>query len=147
MGYVNADGIAAGKAWAELPGLQTVDAPERLHNELITIVDDNQYARAGLRTLAESLGHRAAAFASAEEYLASDIRERTSCLILDVHLPGMSGPDLQAHLIREGRCPPTIFVTGRFEEQVRKRAIEAGALGYFIKPCNEHALFNCIGAV
>lgn len=147
MGHVNADGIGAETAWAELPGLQTDDAPESLRNELISIVDDDEYARAGLRTLVESLGHRTAAFASAEEYLASDIRENTSYLILDVHLPGMSGPDLQAHLITEGRCPPTIFVTGHFEEQVRKRAIEAGALGYFIKPCSEHALFNCIGTV
>ena len=142
MGHVNTDGMAAGTAWTELSGLQTDNAPE-----LITIVDDDEYARAGLRSLAESLGHRTAAFASAEEYLASDIRESTSCLILDVHLPGMSGPELQAHLITEGHCPRTIFVTGRFEEQVRKRVIEAGALGYFIKSCNKYALFNCIGTV
>jgi FixJ family two-component response regulator len=146
MRHVNADGIAAETAWVALPELQTDNAPERLQNELIAIVDDDEYARAGLRTLLESRGHRAAAFASAEEYLASDVRASTSCLILDVHLSGMSGPDLQAHLIAEGRCPRTIFVTGRFEEQVRKRAIEAGALGYFIKPCND-AVFNCFGTV
>lgn len=133
MGPVNADSLAAGAAF--------------LQNELIAIVDDDEYARAGLRVLIESLGHRAASFASAEEYLASDISKSTSCLILDVHLQGISGPDLQAHLITEGRCPPTIFVTGRFEEHVRKRVMQAGALGYFIKLSNEYALLNCIGMV
>lgn len=133
MGHVNADNLAAGAAFRQ--------------NELITIVDDDEYARAGLRALIESLGHRAATFASAEDYLASDVRESASCLILDVHLLGMSGPDLQAHLIAQGRCPPTIFVTGRFEEHVRKRVMQAGALGYFIKLCNEYALLNCIGTV
>lgn len=133
MGPVNADSLAAGAAF--------------LQNELIAIVDDDEYARRGLETLIESLGHRAATFASAEEYLASDIKKSTSCLILDVHLPGMSGPDLQAHLITEGRCPPAIFVTGRSEEHVRQRVMQAGALGYFIKLCDEHALLSCIGTV
>lgn len=111
---------------------------------LIAIVDDDQYARSGLGFLIESLGCREITFVSAEDYLASDMRENNACLILDVHLPGMSGPDLQAYLIAEGRCPPLIFVTGRFEEDVRKRVIEAGALGYLTKPCNE-ALLHCIG--
>lgn len=133
MGDVDADNPAAGAAFFQ--------------NELIAIVDDDEYAREGLRTLIESLRHRAATFASAEEYLASDVKESPSCLILDVHLPGMSGPDLQAHLITEGRCPPTIFVTGRFEEPVRTRVMQARALGYFIKLCDEHALLNCIGTV
>jgi FixJ family two-component response regulator len=140
MGHVYGDGEAA---WVG----QTNSDPRRLQNELVAIVDDDEYARAGLRALIESLGYRAATFATAEEYLTSHMTESTACLILDVHLPGMSGPDLQAHLITEGRSPPTIFVTGRFEENVRKRVVAAGALGYFIKLSNEHALLNCIGTV
>jgi FixJ family two-component response regulator len=97
--------------------------------------------------LIESLGYRAVTFASAEEYLASDVRESTALLILDVHLLGMSGPDLQTNLIADRCCPPAVFVTGRFEEQVRKRVTEAGALGYLIKPWNEEALLDCIGEV
>lgn len=118
--------------------------PKPLYHDLITIVDDDDCVREGLSALIGSLGRRTATFASAEDYLASDSRVKTACLILDVHLPGMSGPDLQAHLIADGCCPPTIFVTGRFEEHVRKRVIEAGALGYLNKPCNEKILFDYI---
>ena len=144
MGHVQGESEAA---WVNSPRAQTNNDLTRLQNELVAIVDDSEFARAGLRALIESLGHRAATFAAAEEYLASHTRENVACLILDVHLPGMSGPDLQARLIAERRCPPTIFVTGRFEEHVRKRVVEAGALGYFIKVCNECALLNCIGTV
>jgi CheY-like chemotaxis protein len=145
--HVNADGPAAATAWGTVPASgKTGDDPKRLE-ELITIVDDDECACAGLRALIESLGRRTATFASAEDYLASDIREDTACLILDVHLPGMSGPDLQAHLIAEGRWQPTVFVTGRFEEHVQKRVIEAGALGYLTKPCNEKALLDRIEEV
>jgi CheY-like chemotaxis protein len=148
MRQVNADGLAAGTTWVDLSGRSHTDnGRKRGQNGLITIVDDDECARAGLRDLIESLEYRAATFASAEEYLASDIRESTALLILDVHLLGLSGPDLQAHLIADRCCPPTVFVTGRFEEQVRKRVTEAGALGYLIKPWNETALLNCIGQV
>jgi len=71
--------------------------------------------------------------------------EHVVSLILDVHLPGQSGPDLQAALIAKMRCPPTVFVTGHFEEHVRKRVTEAGALGYLNKPCSAKALLGCIG--
>jgi FixJ family two-component response regulator len=87
------------------------------------------------------------AFASAEDYLASNTTESTACLILDVHLPGMNGPELQARLLAGAHCPPTVFVTGRFEEHVRKRVTEAGALGYLIKPCDVKALLHCIAPV
>ena len=121
--------------------------PKRCQNQLIAIVDDDPCARAGLQALIESRGHSAVTFASAEEYLGADMTARAACLILDVHLPGMSGPDLQAHLTASARCPPTIFATGRFDEHVRKRVTETGALAYLIKPCNERALFDCIGKV
>lgn len=118
-----------------------------LRNQLVGIVDDDECARSGLRALIESLGYSAAEFASAKEYLASDMCEKAACLILDVYMPGMTGPDLQAHLIAGGSCPPIVFATGRFEEHVRKRVIEAGALGYLRKPCDEDALLECIGKI
>jgi CheY-like chemotaxis protein len=122
--------------------------PKRLYDKMIAIVDDDEYARLGLAAFIESLGYNAATFASAEEYLASDLSiDNTVCLILDVHLPGMSGPCLQAQLIADARCPPTVFVTGRFEEHVQKQVIAAGALGYLTKPCNEKTLQHCIGVL
>jgi CheY-like chemotaxis protein len=145
-GHIRADNaLGAEAAWIHSPvSTRAAPDPKHLQNELITIIDDEACVRGGLSTLIESRGHRAATFASAEDYLASNVKENAACLILDVHLPGMSGPDLQGHLIAEGRCPPTVFVTGRYEEHVQKRVIEAGALGYLTKPCNEQALFDCI---
>ena len=145
IGRIDADGVAAATAWVELPERsKTGDSPKHLQNGLIAIVDDDDCVRDGLSALIESLGRRAATFASAEGYLASAAKRNTACLILDVHLPGMSGPDLQARLIAEGCCPPTVFVTGRFEDHARKRVIAAGALGYLSKPCDEKTLLDCI---
>lgn len=145
---VNFNDSAAATAWLKFQETrQRSGDPTHFQGELIAIVDDDGYARAGLRALIESLGHRAATFASAEDYLASGASQSAACLILDVHLPGMSGPDLQAHLIAARRYPPIIFATGRFEEHVRKRVIEAGALGYLTKPWSETALLDCIGKV
>lgn len=143
IGQVNFDGPAP-----KMPGAgRWGNEPEHLQTELIAVVDDDGYARAGLCALIESLGHSAAMFASAEDYLASGTNESTACLFLDVHLPGMSGPDLQAYLIAAERCPPIIFATGRFEQHVRDRVLEAGALAYLTKPCSEKALLDCIGRV
>jgi len=145
MGQVNVDGVAARTAWVDSPERSRIDSnPEHLQNRLIAVVDDEPCARGGLSCLIESIGYKAAAFASAEDYLASDARENTAFLILDIHLPGLSGPDLQAYLIAHGRCPPTIFVTGLIEDHVRERVIAAGALGYLRKPCNDKVLCECI---
>lgn len=146
IGQVTDDGPGGGAAWVKRPERSCPgNDTKRLENNLVAIVDDDECTRSGLSALLESLGYRTATFASAEKYLASDMSEDTVGLILDVHLPGLSGPDLQAALIAETRCPPIVFVTGRFEEQVRKRVTEAGAVGYLIKPCSEKALLDCIG--
>jgi CheY-like chemotaxis protein len=145
MGHGSADRTAANPARMKLSGLsQTANEPIPLESGMIAVVDDDDCVRDGLSTLIESRGRRTAAFASGEGYLASDVKEYTACLILDVHLPGMSGPDLQAHLIADGYCIPIVFVTGRFDEQVRSRVLTAGAFGYLTKPCDDNALFNCI---
>jgi FixJ family two-component response regulator len=105
-------------------------------------VDDDQTVRDGLDMLVASLGYSGAMFASAEDYLVSDVKQRARCLILDVHLGGMSGPDLQSRLLADGYGTPVIFLTARFEEHVRDRVMEAGAFGYLIKPCDETILSN-----
>lgn len=143
--HVGAERLGAEALETKLPALgQTNNDPQPLQNEMIAIVDDDEYARAGLGALLESVGGRVATFASAEEYLASDMEEDASYLILDVHLPGMSGPDLHDHLVASARCPSTVFVTGRFQDHVQKRVIDAGALGYLIKPCDVEALLDCM---
>lgn len=145
MGHVTAERTAATAVWVELPEpLKVVDDSKLFRNALIVIVDDDDCVREGLSALIESGGRRVATFGSAEDYLASDAKANTACLILDVHLPGMSGPDLHAHLIAEGCCPPTLFVTGRREDHVQRRVIAAGALGYLSKPCDATALFDCL---
>jgi FixJ family two-component response regulator len=113
-------------------------------NELIAIVDDDPWACEGMNSFVASLGFLGATFMSAEDYLSSELKQRTGCLILDVHLCGMSGPDLQACLLTDGYCTPVIFVTALFEEHVRDRVMKAGAVGYLTKPCDERALVRCL---
>jgi len=111
---------------------------------LIAIVDDDTYARDGMNALVESYGYLGARFATTEEYLASNIVDKTACLILDVHLPGMNGPDLQDRLLADGYRIPIVFVTGAFDEAIRTRVLRAGALCYLSKPCSENALIDCL---
>ena len=113
-------------------------------NALIAIVDDDQWAREGMDSLIESLGYLGATFMSAEDYLGSDLKQCAGCLILDVHLCGMSGPDLQARLLADGYRTPIIFVSAHCDDRVRDRVMAAGAFGYFAKPCNERALISCL---
>lgn len=120
-----------------------VDA-KRARNALIAIVDDDPWAGEGMNSFVVSLGYLGVTFVSAEAYLKSKLKERIQCLILDVHLGGMSGPELQARLLADGYCTPIIFVTAKFEEHVRDRVMEAGALGYLTKPCDETTLLNCL---
>jgi FixJ family two-component response regulator len=125
----------------------STDADETSHHPqstLIAIVDDDRWAREGMHSFVVSLGYRGAMFASAEEYLQSELKRFTKCLILDVHLPAMSGPDLQARLINDEYRTPVIFVTAQFEQHVRDRVIAAGAFAYLTKPCDESILIDCL---
>jgi FixJ family two-component response regulator len=89
---------------------------------VISIVDDDDSVREATKFLVRSLGYTAATFASAEEYLRSDLVRDTSCLITDVKMPGMSGVELQGRLIADDRRIPVIFVTGFPEEDPRTRS-------------------------
>lgn len=111
---------------------------------MISIVDDDESVREATKGLVRSLGYTAATFASAEEYLRSDRVRDTSCLISDVKMPGMSGVELQAQLVADGRCTPVIFVTGFPEERIRVRVLEAGAVAYLSKPFTDECLIRCL---
>jgi len=108
----------------------------------IAIVDDDQSVREAATNLFRSMGFPVVAFASAEEFLDSDAVERTSCLVLDVQMPGMGGLRLQSHLASAGRHIPIVFVTGYPDEGVRTKALASGAVCFLTKPFAEGDLLN-----
>jgi FixJ family two-component response regulator len=111
---------------------------------LVSVVDDDTSVRESLPDLLKELGFDVGAFSSADEFLASDLLDRTDCLILDVAMPGMSGPDLQSELIRRGHRIPVVFITARPDEAVRARVLENGAVAYLSKPFGDTALLDAI---
>jgi FixJ family two-component response regulator len=113
---------------------------------LVSVVDDDEYVRESLPELLTQVGFAVRAFPTAEEFLASDAVSQTGCLILDVFLPGMSGPDLQTELTRRGRKIPIVFITGDTDETLRARALAQGAVEYLFKPFSEAALLTAINS-
>jgi FixJ family two-component response regulator len=110
----------------------------------ISIVDDDASIREALQSLMRSVQLDVETFASAEEFLASDRIKVTSCLILDVYLPGMSGFELQSHLNAERRGIPVIFITAHADEISRERALKGGAVEFLGKPVRREPLFKAI---
>ena len=106
----------------------------------ISVVDDDESIRESLPDLLRELGFAARAFSSAEEFLASGIAASTDVLLLDVAMPGMSGPDLQRELARRALYVPIVFITGQPDEALRNRLLALGASGYLRKPFSEEAL-------
>ena len=111
---------------------------------IIAIVDDDESMREATENLVRSLGYHASTFSSADEFLNSEQLHDTSCLITDLHMPGLSGIDLQDRLIARGHRIPIIFITGYPDENVRTRAIKAGAVGFLSKPYNHDHLLGCL---
>jgi len=111
---------------------------------LVSIVDDDESVRESLPDLLREFGFTARAFSSAEEFLASDFIEQTRCLLLDITMPGMSGPDLQQELKRRRQEIPIIFITAQRDETVRSRLIEHGAVECLFKPFSETALLEAL---
>ena len=107
-----------------------------------SIVDDDNFVRESLRDLIESLGYEVATFESAERFLESGRLAQTSCLITDLQMPGLSGLDLQSRIIAEGQRIPVIFITAFPEERFRRRAMNAGAVGFLSKPFDEESLIR-----
>jgi FixJ family two-component response regulator len=110
----------------------------------ISIVDDDASIREALKSLMRSARFSVEAFASAEEFLASEHLNDIACLILDVHLPGMSGFELQAYLNFERRHIPIVFITAHADEALRQRALKGGAVEFLSKPVRRETLFKAI---
>ena len=101
---------------------------------LITVVDDDESVRESLPDLLKEFGFEAQAFSSAEEFLASKSIAETRCLLLDVAMPGMTGPDLQKELTRRDQSIPIVFITAQRDEAIRPRLIAEGAVDCLFKP-------------
>jgi FixJ family two-component response regulator len=111
---------------------------------LVSIVDDDESVRESLPDLLREFGFAARAFSSAEEFLASDFIKETKCLLLDITMPGMSGPDLQQELKRRRQEIPIVFITAQRDETVRSRLIKQGAVECLFKPFSETALLEAL---
>jgi FixJ family two-component response regulator len=111
---------------------------------LIAIVDDDASVREAMMSLMRALGFLAEAFPCAEDFLKSDGLQRTSCLIADVRMPGVSGLELHRRLVASGRPIPTVLITTHSDERVRAGALKDGIICYLTKPFREDDLLGCI---
>jgi FixJ family two-component response regulator len=113
---------------------------------LICVVDDDESVRESLPDLLREFGFAVEAFSSAKDFLASDAVARASCLILDVAMPEMSGPDLQRELRQLGRHTPIVFITAHVDDKVRPRVLAQGAVDCLFKPFSQTALLAALEA-
>jgi FixJ family two-component response regulator len=113
---------------------------------LLSVVDDDESVRESLPDLLREFGFDVRAFSSAEEFLASDCVGQTRCLILDIAMPGMSGPDLQRELTQRQQQIPIVFITALADETVRPRVLAQGAVECLFKPFTEEALREAVHA-
>jgi FixJ family two-component response regulator len=113
---------------------------------LVSVVDDDESVRESLPDMLRQFGFAAESFASAEAFLASDVVGRTSCLILDVAMPGMSGPELQRELANRRWSIPIVFITASGDNTIRARAVADGAVECLFKPFSETALLDALNA-
>jgi FixJ family two-component response regulator len=111
---------------------------------LISVVDDDDSVRESVRGLLRSVLFGVEVFASAEEFLRSDRARETDCLIVDVRMPGMSGLELQSHLLANRPAMPVILITAHGDEELRSRALRRGAVDFLLKPFSEDALLNAV---
>jgi FixJ family two-component response regulator len=113
---------------------------------LVSIVDDDGSVRESLPDLLKEFGFASQTFSSAEEFLAKDGISQSKCLILDVAMPGMCGPDLQQELNRRKSKIPIIFITGNRDEALRLRLIEQGAIACLIKPFSDDVMLEALNS-
>ena len=113
---------------------------------LVAIIDDDASVRVTTDSLVRSLGYIVSTFASAEEFLQSNRLDELSCVIADVQMPGMSGVELQAHLLSQGYRVPFIFFTAFPDERIRAQALKAGAICYLTKPFDGDSLIQGLQA-
>jgi len=113
---------------------------------LVAVVEDDRFFRDSMRRLMKSRGYRVEAFPSAADFLASPYLSQAACLIADVHMPAMTGPELYRHLIASGYQIPTILMTAYDDDQIRARALKDGVVCYLPKPVDEKRLLACLHA-
>lgn len=113
---------------------------------LVSVVDDDESVRESLPDLLRQFGFAAEAFSSAEAFLGSDVLSTTNCLLLDIAMPGMSGPDLQLELRRRRLEIPIVFITAHEASAVRPRLLANGAVDCLAKPFSEAALVDALNA-
>lgn len=111
---------------------------------LISIVDDDEEVRTATAGLIRAMGYQARAYASAEAFLDSADADRSDCLILDVQMPGMSGPELQQEMLRGANRAPIVFMTAFPDAKLRAGVLAAGAVGMLAKPCDGKVLVQTI---
>ena len=135
------------RAWPNLPNRgPRDDGPVTTERLLVSVVDDDESVRESLPDLLWQLGFASQAFSSAEAFLASGVAGETSCLLLDIAMPGMSGPDLQQELTHRGQTIPIVFITASGDRTVRPRLLERGAAECLFKPFSEAALLDALDA-
>jgi FixJ family two-component response regulator len=113
---------------------------------LVSVVDDDESVRESLPDLLREFGFSAQVFSSAEEFLTSDYVGQTRCLILDIAMPGMTGPDLQRELALRGQRMPIVFITAHKDESIRPRVLEEGAVDCLLKPFSDTDLLDALNA-
>lgn len=114
---------------------------------LVTVVDDDESVRESLPDLLQELGYSTRAYASAEEFLACGGLQGTQCLILDIAMPGMSGPELQRELVLRGHSIPTIFITALADKSLPPGLLQQQAVECLFKPFSEQALREALATV
>jgi FixJ family two-component response regulator len=113
---------------------------------LVSVVDDDESVRESLPDLLREFGFAVQAFSSAEDFLASGYVGQTRCLILDIAMPGMSGPDLQRELMLRQQAIPIVFITAHGDAIVRPHLLEQGAVACLFKPFSDTALLGALNA-
>ena len=111
---------------------------------LIAVIDDDEVVREATADLLVALGHTAATYDSAEQFLAGADVASTNCVITDLQMPGIDGLELQARLLAQGHRTPIIFITAFPKDTARQRALDAGAVAFLTKPYKEASLINSL---
>jgi FixJ family two-component response regulator len=115
-----------------------------VNHSLVTVVDDDESVRESLPDLLREFGFAAQAFSSAEAFLASNYVNQTRCLVLDIAMPGMSGPELQQELARRRQAIPIVFITAQADEAVCVGTPAGEAAACLLKPFSDTALLNAL---
>lgn len=116
-------------------------------NDLVSVVDDDQFVGEAVTNLLRANGFRAASYTSAQAFLSSSDLGETVCLVVDLQMPGICGLKLQQHLTENGHAIPTIFITAENSRKIREEALTAGAVDYLAKPIEEVALLRAVQGV